>query len=87
MENPWFCVDEQEEEEQDGVYMGVFNRPPSEIARQLSRPLTPSFAAVPSFNFNPSKGEEIKNEVYLESPVMEGRSSSLICGHSLVSVF
>ena len=44
MSNPWLDVEEQIQDRdpsQDGVYLGVFNKDPSEIVRNLNRPQAP----------------------------------------------
>ena len=89
MENPWLCVEDIDEQEQvNGAYMGVFNRPPSVIARSLPRPMTPSPNRVPQFQISSSKVQaEITSEDYLESPVLRSHTPGFLCGRSLVSVF
>lgn len=89
MNNAWLAIeDAEEDEEESGVFMGVFNRPPAEIARSLPRPITPSFEKSPNFNFHPNKLQQpITSDNYLESPTFRNRTTGFICGRSLVSVF
>ena len=90
MENPWLFVEDIDEpEEENGTFMGVFNRPPSEIARSLPRPLTPSINRIPQFIFDPSKIQnQISTQDSLESPMFDSHSpSSVTYGPQLVSVF
>ncbi len=44
MDNPWISSTDSDDisiPESDGIFMGIFNRPPAEIARSLPRPINP----------------------------------------------
>ena len=84
MQNPWLCVDSFDDEEDDGVFMGVFNRSPAEIAKHLNRPQTPSFGKI-QMSYN--KNEDFREEESVESPVIRGHSADLFCGNPFVAVF
>lgn len=90
MQNPWLIVDEIDEaEDTDGTsFMGVFNRPPAEIAASLPRPMTP-FADAENYSIQSKFVEEYSSSSScdIESPAIFARSQNVNYSGSLISVF
>ena len=91
MLNPWLQVEDFDEED-DGsdVFMGVFTRPPAEIAASLPRPPTPfNFQASPQ-TLPPIQTKlssiSLSRSMDVESPVIHSRPQPLFT-NSLVTVF
>ena len=89
MQNPWLSVEECEEDCSD-CFMGVFTRPPAEIAASLPRPLTPFYnpqSSVPPIHTKLSEISPISSSssIEVESPVIHARAQAIF--NSLVTVF
>lgn len=90
MQNPWLTIEDYDDsEDADGsCFMGVFNRPPAEIAASLPRPQTP-FGYPVKMALQTKFVEEYSSysSCEVESPVIHGRPSTFFMNESLVSVF
>ncbi|EAX91996.1 hypothetical protein TVAG_001660 [Trichomonas vaginalis G3] len=90
MDSIWFQVDDSDEElEESGKYMGVFNQRPEQIAAWLPRPQTPftiPHKFVPSAFMNKASIEERISRVDSEPEVISFKPHSQFRGTS-VSVY
>ena len=89
MQNPWLSVDPFDESDDTDCFMGVFTRPPAEIAASLPRPLTPfnyPQSSIPPINTKIAE-ISIASSLDVESPVIHSRPQPFFMSNSLVTVF